>query len=1127
MIVYENYPFRGFPEVWRVPKGVTEAVFECWGAAGGMASGVVDEIRAGVTHSSNAPVNNQFTNHPSKAGALGVSFANNAGYALGVKTVAEGEAYRITVGGNGGGGVSAIKKVSEGVYRIGIRGGAGGYNGGGPGGKAGHSYKNLYNSFSTKVNYSSAGVPASASVGQLWLDTDDFNVYRCKKKYTSGGSIANNWALVTDYHQHFVGRSGGGGGGATDIRLGGGTTGHRILVAGGSGGSGGARSFTGGDQWIYRACPAEPAPPFGSDDAGTGPTGPNKTWQSKINFIAAGWGMGGIGGGAGPAPSTGTALNAGLATVAGSGGPASGRHKYGKGVPSVPGSEGQGAQPTRGGAGGRAGGASGVAAVGGAGANAPGGSDDFNCGGGGGGGGYYGGGGGGMGFLVLGATFVANLVTSQGGGGGGGNSYAAPVFKRVVFAAAARPPSGQTNTATGANGRGGFARITYRQPPRLSWVRRPNTAVEDTTFPVTFEYEPAKVGGAKIDYYVVGSSSDVNATFPVTQTVVQVEGADESGTEFGYDFAAPTAVGTAQAYFIKAVDKDGDHSEWLKHVVTATAVPPAGAAITAPAANSQFVDSATVTWTLGSQSPLVAYRLGTTGDDLVTARAREFVTGWKPGGSRVNLATDPGFKGAAVWSSTSNAALATSATYPGKSGSSGRIAWTLADDGSAENHTTVWDNLTPGVNYRVGLLAASATANDARKLLFRVEDSRGILTSQIVDLSANAAGVYTPVEMEFEARGQGVLLRVLPSDTAGDFGNAETGQITHLADLIFEVGVVGEEVYLQTFEDGDVSDWEVVDSALAPTSSTASSSEFYEGEKSLGWSITKAGPEDHWLRRKLADALTVVPGQTYRASVQFKVTTATVRSAQLTLFFYNGADVFVGSKTGTVVAPALADEWIELATTSTAPTGAVKMVPHIRTFAAVAADGFAIDQFRLSVSAKRPYFDGTALGDNNTGAVSWRGAVNASASVLTGADRLTDLLTVQDVRLTDGSLFLDTIDTDAAATGAAHERATTPVKVNPSVPATPVVLLEVNSGEGYMLLEIDAADGLAASKTVSFDIFRNGMRIATGLRPDAVTRQAIYYDFPGHGEEAAYTVRALDADGGYTDTSDGTVTFVN
>jgi hypothetical protein len=94
-------------------------------------------------------------------------------------------------------------------------------------------------------------------------------------------------------------------------------------------------------------------------------------------------------------------------------------------------------------------------------------------------------------------------------------------------------------------------------------------------------------------------------------------------------------------------------------------------------------------------------------------------------------------------------------------------------------------------------------------------------------------------------------------------------------------------------------------------------------------------------------------------------------------------------------------------------------------------------------------------------------------------------------------------------------------------PAPVSVALTVDNTTGLMTLSINAADGAATNKTVSFDVFRNGTRIATGLTPDLTTRQATYVDAPGHGVETTYVVRAFDSEGGYMDQSDGSVTVVN
>lgn len=1123
MRVFRTFPYKGFPEIWRVPTGVTEAIFECWGAAGGPASSVVDEGAVGVTNADNPVPNDDFTNNPNLDGALGTSYSNNSGYVIATRSVRVGEEYRITVGGNGGGGASAIRKTATG-YAVGGRGGVGGYNGGGGGGAGAHVYQNLYNAAGTSVSFTQAGLPGAANAGQLWLKTDTNKVYRCKTKYTSGGSLANNWTLVTDTHQHFMGSSGGGGGGATDIRLGGAGLAHRILVAGGSGGSGGSKSVDGNDRWVITSCPLNPSPPFGNDTVA--PTGLNKTWASRINYLSSGWGLGGLGGGTGPQPGAQTTADAGFATIAGSGGPATARHKTGTVPPAIPGSVGQGGNQIKGGTAGSGGQGvtSGVLGIGGHGGAASGvtGSqpDDFCAGGGGGGGGYYGGGGGGQGFLVLGSTFQTTKIATQGAGGGGGSSYAHPSFRGVFFAAGVRPPAPVGNSGTGANGRGGFARITYRLPPRVQWTATKNTAIENVDFPMTFSYSPAEAGGSKIDYYVAGWATSTGATFPTVQTVVQLEGADEAKTSFTFsEFLAPPA-GTSWAFFVKAVDKDGDSSVWLKQIVKGIAAPPAGATITSPISGGQFVDSGVVTWTLGSQSPLVAYRLGLNGNDLDTpSLEREFLTGWRAGGSRVNLATDPGFKANAVWSSTSNVSLVTDATYPGVSGSNGKIAWTAATDGSAENHTTAWNNLIPDVNYRLLLDIASGTATDARKVMVRIEDAAGILDTYTVDLSAGGAGTYVTTELEFTCRTeQGVILRIIPSDASGEFGNAEASQITYLRNLLLEIAYVGDAEAVFDFEGGSTTGW-------APTNCTlAIGDEFYTGEHSLKMTST-AGGSPSIASNVLGDTTRAVTvGQRY--SFDGRMLAATEASnVRLDIVWLDAALATISTTTGTTIA-APQNTWVNPTVTGVAPANAV-WARLVAVFDASAAAKDVFFDYGVFASAPRgAYFDGTNL-NGNTGSVSWTGATDASASLLTGADRLSGVLTFKDVRLSNGEISLDTLDNDSVVAGSDYLRAVQPVKINPSTPATPDVELVVDHGNGLMVLNIDAADAAIANKTSYFDIFRDGIRIVTGLRPSAATRIASYTDAPASGETVVYTVRAWDSARGYTDTSDGTVTHVN
>ena len=1255
MLIYEEFPYTGHSQRWSVPKGVTTAFFECWGAAGGMPSSNAYEGKVGQTRGGSGDRNIGFDNHPLHDSALGRSYANNSGYAAGVKPVKEGESYFIFVGGNGGPGLSTIRLRSNGSRTVRVRGGSGGFNGGGSGGAGAHVFQNLYNSTSTRVKYKRNAMPNSAKVGQLWLDTGSNTVYRCKKKYSGGGSLGGNWSRVTDPHKHMVGSSGGGGGGATDIRLNGDDVSNRILVAGGGGGAGGHWSRTGSDAWQLRATPETPAPPFGADTEGTGPTGIDNTWASRINYFVGGWGRGGLGGASGPEAGSKTTTDAGVATVGEAGGPASNRHQEGHSPGAVPNSGGKGGSEELGGAAGSGGGAqAGALADGGNGASADGGDDDFCAGGGGGGGGFYGGGGGGHGFKVTGSSFTRSARATHGGGGGGGSNYVSPDFTSHVLIGGARPPAGANNKGTGANGAGGFARISYRLQPLVQLEEAPNVADAGAPFSMDFTYSPAKDDGAGIAFYMVGHAADPNATFPTTQSTVVVR--DHTLTSFTYAAFTAPADGVTEAFFVKVIDTDGDASDWAKQKVSGL-TPQVAATITSPAADSQFIDTATVQWSLGTQSPLVAYRLGLSGTDLVGGVNKDFPTVWRQGGSRVNLATDPGFKGG-VWS-----AGVTDATFPGVSGSNWKFDWGVVEDNSAEGHTTTWDNLIPGRQYRLHVEVASALANDTRLHEFLIYDEEGLLTTWTVGLDAYAAGEYMPLDIFFTPHTQGVYLKVVPSatgedveylnsdfedglttgytavstatisastaeansgdyslgvlgpkgDTAAaatydlstvlpvnggnfmveavcfapagsdtdvkvatsgtgitrnligtrterdewvtvrvpftwdgvgtasldfytgnasattnyyddirvfsvnptspDFGNTDTGQITYLKDMVLELAYKSEAIFEEDFEDG-FANWTALN-----TATLHSSAEFFDGSQSLG--ITVGASNDG---AETVTDIPVTPGLEYEAAMQVLAGTIS-EDAQVGIQWRDSGGAAVGTAVfGTATTVPLLD-WVQVTYRGVAPATAVKAEIRVRFPGASAADEFSIDSATLTTGFPGTYFDGSNL-NGNTGTASWRGTVNGSASLLTGTDVTEGLLTVEDTRLLNGSLYLDTLNDDAIVLGSESVRANIDVLVNPSIPSTPTAALEVNSVLGLMRLTLDAADGANSVKTTYFDIYRNGVRIVTRLVPDPTTRIALYDDVPAHMEAATYLIRAFDADGGYTDQTDGTVTTV-
>lgn len=964
-----------------VPEGVTTCHFECWGAAGGVGSAVAwGSSKVNVLVGGTGPKNQVFNNNPATEGHLGYSFANNAGYAAGDITTVPGEAFYVVVGGNGGPGTSSIRRLANGNYTGYAAGGVGGFNGGGKGGKAALVHQNLYNATSTAVKFSQGTIPnGPASVGDLWLDTANNLVKRCNTAYTAGNGTAGKWTTKTDAHGYVMGVSGGGGGGATDIRRSGSDLGSRVLVAGGGGGAGGGWNRTTGapSGWSLVACPSTPSPPFGTDSTATGPTDTiNHVWLSSINYLTGGWGRGGLGGSASTANGGAPTATGGLATAGGAGTTATGRHAASGAAVAAAASQGGGGGAIAGGTEGAGGsnGTAGTSGNGGQGNDAVGGNDDFCSGGGGGGGGYFGGGGGGQGFLNYG-TSTNTGATSHGGGGGGGSNYADQVVSNPVLLGGARPPY-PAPTYSAADGLGGFARITYDLLPGVRWTNPPTAVLGASAFNMSFRYSPAKAGGPGIDHYLVGTNTTLTATSPNTG-ITTITVADSTLTSFTRSFTAPTS-GSSIAIFVQVVDTDGDASGWVKQIVTgisASATTPV--TITAPTAGAIFANSATVTWTIGTQTPLVAYRATLSGTDPNTGAARNyFGSGWRRGGSRVNLAVNPGFvsTGTTEWSSTLNAALTKGdLSFPGVSGVNGKIAWTAETDLGAEQHTAPYNNLVVGAAYRLHLGVASNAANDARQFQLTVWDTTGPLESAIVDISANPAGTYTVTDLVFTPKAQGVYVVLTPSSSVtGNFGDADTGQITYLKDFLFEL--------------------------------------VYEEDATLGY----------------------------------------------------GA-----------------------------------------------------------------YFDGAHA--NGTGlTATWSGTANASASYGTGTDIVTTGGTKQVIYtgppVAGGSIGITTLTETNLVAGASGVTGSVSVAVNPSIPATPTVTLNIDSANGLMHISANANDAAVSNKTVYFDIFRNGSRIVTGLRPDATTRVATYDDTPAHGVAVTYVVRAYDNAGGYLDQPNGTVT---
>lgn len=1081
MRVYETYAYTGREQHWKVPKGVTEATFECWGAAGGMPSWLHYHHKVGQTAGGSGPANIYFTNSPERESQLGVSYPNNAGYALGVKPVTEGETYHVFVGGNGGPGYSTIRETKSGHYQIGLRGGAAGYNGGGQGGKGAHVFRNLYNSSSTKVQYRRRTIPPAAKIGQRWYDTNGHVVYKCTSTYHQGAASMTKWEKVSNDHPHSVGPSGGGGGGATDIRTGGDDLNDRILVAGGGGGAGGHFTKTGGTRWTLESNSTDG--PLGTDTLGTGPHGADHTWATLLNFIRVGFGHGGMGGGTSDKPSSLPTTDGGRATAGQGGGWGIARHAEGTQVPPAHGSNGGGGGAVAGGHRGVGGGHAGSLGTGGDGGDASGGYDDWTAGGGGGGGGFYGGGGGGQGFMEVGRSHVQ---LCRGGGGGGGSNYAANVFTHTVLAGGARPPAAAAGYGTGANGRGGFARISYHQPPEVQWIDAPNSASGD--YDVEFKFIPAQDGG-QIAYFVIGTGSSTD-TFPTSQTTYTV--ADKAQTFFTAQFSAP-AVGAENAIFVKVVDTDGDGSAWLKQTVRGIA--PADTTpvtITSPAAGAQFETSATVGWTPGDQTPEAAYRVFLTGDDLVTGKSLVAAdSGWLSGGSRVNLALDPGFVTVAEWTVTGGA-ISSVGTNPGASGRAGLIEWDQTDDGSDIAQAGPWDNLVPGQTYRVHLEVACPYANDTRDLTLAVADDSGVLNSAVFAFESVPANTLVPLDLEFTPKDQNVTISVAPSAA-----NVDTdSDLDPLFSADFEDGVDG-------FVDGTASQSQAQvnggDYSLAVTAATTQdiTALLVNG---AGW-YSLAGSAYSPAAAASGPSLSVVAG-----SATFDATDTT-RDAWVFLrtpFYWDGTGTVVLSLAGDAATEYYDD--IEVRPVDLSGSGPVG--------SADSNEAHYLANFMLELSTP----DGeTTYGDGDTAGWAWAATAHDSESVYTGSDVTSYDLTYAGVPLNAGNLTVVTLSTDSVIAGYGGAAAIQDIKINPSLPTEPTVTLTVDSNSGSVLLDIDAADGAAGFKTTTFDIFRDGVRIVTGLRPDTTTRACSYRDWPTTDEQHTYKVRAFDQQGGYVD----------
>lgn len=1190
MKVYERFNYTGKEQRWAVPAGVTLAHFECWGAGGGVATEVHYEGKVKQVEGGSAPANTMFYNSPASETQLGHSYSNGSGYVSGDWPVTPGESYYIRVGGNGKPGYSSIKLNASGdTWTVALRGGAGGWNGGGNGGDGAMVYQNLYESSSTATTYRQASMPAAAKAGQRWYDTDAHVVRKCNATYSntrytvtktvlsnntatitlssnpgfhvgdlvlvegvgsnyngtwtvtavsgatfsyhnvhsdvsstnqSGivigpyGTQGANWDKTTNPHTHCVGPSGGGGGGATDIRHGGNDLSDRIMVAGGSGGSGGRPTYSGPAAWTYNTVPTTPKPPFGNDTGVTGHTGPDDTWATNTTYFSAGWGHGGTGGGASANPSHVPTINQARVSVGETGGVASARTATGA-TPTYRSGSGGGGGATAGGYGGaggtaapgstQAGGAPGDVGVGGHGAGARGGYDDFCAGGGGGGGGWYGGGGGGEGFLHA-------QYTTTGGGGGGGSNYVHAGFTNFVMAGGARPPLGYGNRGTGASGHGGFCRISFNKPPSVKWKSFPTSALLNSSMTAQFVYTPAETDGAGIDHYTIGTATSKTASAPTTTQTIMVPKA--STTAFSVNFVAPPTAGTTYAYFVQVTDTDGDTSPWLKQTVTAlsvaqTTVP----AITAPAVGSTFENQVTMSWTLGNQSPLVAYRTGVQGNDpTVATRLVKVRSPWHRGGSRINFWPDPGFKTVNLWSSTNNTKLGPTTSFPGVSGNSGRISWTPTQNGDAENHTTTFDNLKPGYGYHLHLDFASSIANDQRLYLLQVWDANGLLGSHTVSLATAAAGAYVGVDFHFAPTTQGVYFVVMPSSV----GVAD--DVDPVLWLDFEDGTLGG------FSGGTNSNTQ----ANSGTNSLYVTSNVFQ---TITTDFTDAGlyVAEGWVY--WPSASTTAPALTFAGSGITSNPTGTANAAIKDDWQFVQVPV-VWDGVGSVVLHVSGDAtngayWDDITITPGDITQSV--FGNVGNGATLyLANGLLEMSTQEDADLGYPaYFDGDNL-NGNVGAVSWSGTVHLSPSVLTGTDVTNGNSPVYPgVRLTSGSVFVDTLSTTGVLNGYEGAEAVQLVQVNPPAPAVPVVSLQVNNQTGLMTLSINANDNAASFKTTSFDIFRDGVRIATGLTPDLSTRLATYVDAPATDYTAVYVVRALASNGGYADATTGTVTVVS
>lgn len=1110
MKVFEHFPYTGGAHSWTVPAGVTTAHFEVWGAAGGAASNVEHAGKVNQVMGGSGRANNRFTNAPGGESDLGLTYANGAGYTAGDLPVQPGQEYFVRVGGNGGPGFSSLKFNGGSSYTSAFRGGNGGFNGGGDGGRGARVDQNLYNAASPAVTYTSTAMPSAAKVNQLWHDLTSQSVKKCNTTYAAGHGSAADWTEVTVPVALAVGSSGGGGGGATDIRFGGQDITDRILIAGGGGGAGGRVRTTGTGAGTWHQVPKTPAPPFGDDTKENGASGPDSTWATGTTYYPTGWGHGGNGGSAGTTSSSTPTVNQGRTSVGESGGSGTSRHQNGGTPTSAPNSGGGGGSGLQGGA---AGGNStaataaqaGTSGFGGDGATAAGAHDSFGCGGGGGGGGYYGGGGGAQGY-------VNSQVDSWAGGGGGGSSYASSGFTNLVMVGCARPPAAVGNSGTGANGLGGFARISYDRPPTVKWSSPPSAALAGSTFQVTFDYSPAVAGGAGISHYLMGVGSATDTAPSNFQTIMVAKPSTTSET---VTFAAPATAGAVEKVFVQAVDTDGDASAWIGQKVTAvTAAAITAATITSPAANSQFVDTAPVTWTPGAQTPLVAWRLAVSGTDLDTGKAVNAWSAWHRGGSRVNFMTDPGFETSAVWSSTANVNAAPSTIAAGVSGSSGRIVWQDTNGtASAENHTVALDNLRINTKYRLQMGVGSTIANDPRPFLLTAYDSSGELNSLQFTLGQLAANTTTPVTLYFSPTAQGVYFRIRPSASTPAEGS------TPILDLDFEDGTT------EGFSAGtnDATWSQSGTQALKLNAATATRDLTAALQAAAAPAGNYAVQAAAYCPTSIATIPTVTVSGTGASNTLAGAHVASVAATWMTLrvpFTWDGVNTVTLALNGD---PTNIIWWDDVLLFAVDPNSAQFGETDTRQTTFLTNGLLEMVYSDDNNDGGLPYFDGGHL-NGNTGAVAWSGAANASPSVLTGADVTSGNAVYTGSRLKGGKILLDTIASGPDLLAMAPVEAALPVNVNPSVPGEATVALSIDTWSGLFTLAINANDATAANKTVSFDILRSDVgRIATGLTPDATTRLASYVDAPPINTEVAYTVRAFDHAGGYADQTTGTV----